>query len=75
MSLHLLTQYCDFLLQAFKFKDPSEYTDSGQSLDKHFWMQDRQLRVYGGVRPTNSQAEDTSQDELMKQIATEALQK
>ena len=58
----------------FTFRDPSEYADSGENLGKSFWMQDKQLRVYGVVRPNNAGAEDQSQESMMKQFTALTLQ-
>ena len=58
-----------FKTQGFKFKQSTEYADSGENLSKFYWMTDNQLRVYGVVKHKAAQ----SPKDLVRRFAVFAL--
>ncbi len=60
-------------LKAFKHKQRSDYMDSGENLSKQYWMEDKQLQVYGVIKAKTE--EELSPKQLTKNFAIKKLER
>lgn len=75
MSYHafvVTTVFC-FFVQAFKFRDKSDYVDSGENLSRHYWMEDKQLQVYGVIKAKTD--EELSPEMITRNFAVQKLKR